>query len=195
MSRPSATKRIDKLFEQEKWKEARKVILAELEKDPESHWLLTRLAATHYEERDYQAAIEWGMKAFERAPRCPLVLWDLAGALQMSGEDERALAIYEGLLKRGIKRIAEDECGEGRAWATALLTDCLFRMGESFIAVGRTKAAQAAFQRYLVLRGRGAESIYSAEEAVKELAKLGHARNPNIEKELKGARQELAAAK
>jgi tetratricopeptide (TPR) repeat protein len=194
MSRTSAADRINKLFEQEKWAEARKVILADLKKEPNSHWLLTRLSTTYYEERDYLTAIEWGLKAFALAPRCPLVLWDLAGALHMTGDDERALAMYAGLLKRGIKRIAEDECGEGRAWATALLTDCLFRMGESYAALGRTKAAQMAFERYLTLRGRGAESIYSAELAVKELAKLGNARSPKIEQELKEVSQELSGA-
>jgi tetratricopeptide (TPR) repeat protein len=194
MNRASATKRIQKLFELERWKEARKVILAELQKEPTSHWLLTRLATTYYEERDYQEAITLGMQAYELAPHCPLVLWDLAGALQMVGDDKAALTLYEGLLKRGIKRVAEDECGEDRAWATALLTDCLFRMGQSLAALGRTKAARRAFQGYLLMRGKGAGSIYSAEDAVKELAKIGPARSPKIEQELKEVSQELVQA-
>jgi len=194
VNRPFSGERINKLLDLEKWKEARKVILAELQKEPTSHWLLTRLATTYYEEKEYQQAIALGMQAYKLAPRCPLVLWDLAGALQMVGDDKAALALYEGLLKRSMKRIAENECGEGRAWATALLTDCLFRMGQSFAALGRTKAARRAFQGYLVMRGKGAGSIYSAEDAVKELAKIGPARSPKIEQELKEVSQELVEA-
>jgi tetratricopeptide (TPR) repeat protein len=191
MNRMVATQRIKKLFELEKWKGVRKVLLAELEKEPASHWLLTRLATTYYEVRDYQEAITLGMQAYELAPHCPLVLWDLAGALQMMGDDKAALTMYEQLLQRGVKRVAEDECGEGCAWATALLTDCLFRMGESFAALGRTKAARRVLQAYLVMRGKGAGSIYSAEDAVTALAKLGPARNPKIEQELQEVSQEL----
>src|SRR5687768_1235920 len=101
------SKEIEKLIDAEDWKAARKLIHAALRKEPDSHWLLTRLGLTHYEERNYRKALLYDTQALELAPNCPLVLWDYAGTLDMLGRNKEAIAIYRKLIKRGVDKIAQ----------------------------------------------------------------------------------------
>ena len=71
----------------------------------------------YYEQRRYALALKYAEKAFAEVPSCPLVLWDYAGALQMLGRHNEALDLYARIVTRGVDRIANGECGEGRAWA------------------------------------------------------------------------------
>ena len=84
-----------------------------LEEEPDSHWVLSRLSNTYYEERNYEKALEYVVQALELAPHCPLVLWDYAGTLDMLEYDEEAVQVYRKLIRRGDNRIAYGECGEG----------------------------------------------------------------------------------
>ena len=131
---------------------------------PSSHWLLTRLSLTYYEERKYALALRHVQRAAELAPRCPLVLWDWAGTLQMLGRHEDALRVYKRLVARGVEEIAEGPCGEGRAWARGLVADAYYRMSQCYEAEGRTRAAENALVQHLDMRGPGCRSIYPLEE-------------------------------
>ena len=64
---------IEGLIRDEKWSAARKAIKAALKFEPDSHWLLTRLGLTYYEQRDYAASLVHVERARELEPRCPLV--------------------------------------------------------------------------------------------------------------------------
>ncbi|MGA8535109.1 MAG: hypothetical protein WB615_13455 [Candidatus Tumulicola sp.] len=56
----STTNRIETLIAREKRASARALLQAELKKEPQSHWLLARLALTHYEQRNYKKAPSLG---------------------------------------------------------------------------------------------------------------------------------------
>jgi len=66
---------IEDAIQQEDWPTARRLIRAALRREPESHWLLTRLGLTYYEEHNYERALVSDHQAYQLAPRCPLVLW------------------------------------------------------------------------------------------------------------------------
>jgi tetratricopeptide (TPR) repeat protein len=100
------TKAIESAIETDDWPRARVLIRSALKRDPDSHWLLTRLGLTYYEQRQYKRAIQYSEKALALAPHCPLVLWDYAGCLEMLDRTQEALAIYRRLLRRGINRLA-----------------------------------------------------------------------------------------
>jgi tetratricopeptide (TPR) repeat protein len=68
------SKEIEKLIAAKDWKDARKLIRAALRKKPDSHWLLTRLGLTYYEEYNYEKALFYSGQALELAPNCPLVM-------------------------------------------------------------------------------------------------------------------------
>jgi hypothetical protein len=157
---PLALDRVESLIRAEKWGTARKVIRTELKKDPDNHWLLTRLGLTYYEERKYKMALRYESQAREITPCCPLVLWDNAGSLQMLGRHEEALELYSHLVSQGVNRIARGRCGEGLARARGLVADCYLRMSDSLKALGRRGDSFKLFEKHLDMRGPGCHSIY-----------------------------------
>jgi tetratricopeptide (TPR) repeat protein len=168
--------KIEELIEKEDWPEARKEILSKLEKDPEDHWLLTRLGLTYYEERDYEKALKIEEMAYRIAPHCPLVLWDYAGTLQMLGRHKEAIKVYRRILAKGIDEIAYGECGEGKAWGRGLIADCYYRLSDSHRDLGEDTKAVRAFETHLDLRGPGCHSIYPLGSLNKKLQTLKNKR-------------------
>lgn len=174
MSQDSATvgDRIEREIANEHWAGARKLITAELRKDPDSHWLLTRLSLTYYEQRNYAKALELTTRALSLAPFCPLVLWNHAGTLDMLGRTEAALATYQRILKRGVDRIAHGTCGEGLAKARGLVADSWYRSAHCYRALKKTRQAIGAYNKHLAMRGPGCRSIYDLRAVRQELNDL-----------------------
>jgi tetratricopeptide (TPR) repeat protein len=156
----------------EDWPGARRLIRAALRREPDSHWLLTRLGLTYYEQRRYADALRYATEALARAPHCPLVLWDYAGTLGQLGRHREALRIYSRLIRRGVESIAYDECGEGLNWARGLVADALYRQGLAYAALGQRRRACVALERHLALRRPGTRSIYPLREVRRELQAL-----------------------
>jgi hypothetical protein len=155
---------IEELIENERWSDARTLVREALKRKPRSHWLLTRLSLTYYEERQYTHALQYAKRAFALAPSCPLVLWDYAGALQMLGRHSEALDLYARIVTRDISELAYGDCGEGKAWARGLIADAHYRASLSLRAVGNEQASLSAFDQCLDLRGPGCRSIYRLKE-------------------------------
>lgn len=154
---------IENAISQEDWPRARSLVRAALRKEPQSHWLLTRLSATYYEQFDYARAIEYAAKALAIQPTCPLALWDHAGALDMLGRPEEAIETYRRLIRRGVDAIAEGDCGEGRGHARGLVADCWYRIALCQKRLGAIGQARNSLKRHLALRGPGCRSIYPIE--------------------------------
>jgi len=157
-------KNIHRLFDEEDWKGAIQALRRRLRYEPRNHWVLTRLCTAYYEQRNYRRALHWSNKAMTLAPNCPLVLWDNAGCLDMLGRDDEAIRIYRRLLRRGIRRIANDQCGEGLPWARSLRNDCRYCVALCLRDMGDLRGARRWFESYLRRRGRGTRSIYTVAE-------------------------------
>lgn len=160
---------IERAIKLEEWKRARKLVRAALRKEPDSHWLIARLALTFYEEHKYKQALAIAKQAYEIAPNCPLVLWELGGALDMLGRARDAIVIYRRLIRRGVESIAFGDCGEGLSWARGLIADCWYRLAQCQCTVGRRAEAARSYARHIAMRGPGCRSIYSLRDARKEL--------------------------
>lgn len=156
--------RIESLIHKERWSEARKTITAALRLEPTSHWLMARLSVTYYEQRKYSRALTFAARALELAPRCPLVLWDYAGTLQMLDRDTEAVAVYRSLIRRGPQRIAKNPCGEGLARSRGLVADCHLRVSDSLRYLGDQIGAERHLVKHLDMRGPGCHSIYSLKD-------------------------------
>jgi tetratricopeptide (TPR) repeat protein len=154
------------------WKEARRLIRTELKSNSGSHWLMTRLGLTYYEEHRYRVSMSYSLKALKIKPRCPLVLWDYACCLQMLGKHHMALRIYRRLLSRGVAKVAWGDCGEGLSWARGLLADCFYRQAHSYRALKKTNGAMKSYRKHLSMRGPGCRSIYAIKLVRKELSEL-----------------------
>ena len=163
--------RINALFAAEKWSAAKRLIERETAVNADDHWLLTRLSAAVYELRDYEKAFEILQSALELAPNCPLVLWDLAGTYAMLGKYHEAISVYKRLIKRGVRSIAIDECGEGTSWAKSLVADCWHGLGICYQNLNDAENAVKCFCKHLSLVSSRFGSIYSPSETIKRLLK------------------------
>ena len=163
---------IEEAIRCEDWTTARRLIRRALSKSPDSHWLITRLGLTYYEQRNYDRALVYSQQAFRIAPRCPLVLWDLAGTQQMLGRHTEATRVFRRLIRRGVDRIAHDDCGEGIAWARGLVADCWYRVARIEITRGYAVRGVDALRAHLTLRGPGCRSIYPLAKVRRELRDL-----------------------
>jgi tetratricopeptide (TPR) repeat protein len=172
------SRQIEKAISRENWKAARRLISAGLRKDPDNHWLLTRLSLTYYEERRYTRALAYSERALAIAPRCPLALWDHAGTLEMLGCVEESADHYRRLIRCGVRALAFGDCGEGVRWARGLVADCWYRLGQCESKLGRKKHAVRCLRRHLSLRGPGCRSIYPLRTARRELETLTAVSNP-----------------
>lgn len=158
-----------RLMEAERYVEARAMLLRRLKDEPENHWLLTRVGTTHYEERDYENALKYHEKALRLAPKCPLVVWDYAGTIDMLGRNEEAIRIWKGLTRQGVRSIARGECGEGTRRARSLVNDSRYRIGKAYAAMGRAELATRYLKAYIANRGPNCDSIYNLREVRKAL--------------------------
>lgn len=162
---------VERLIAREDWVGARKAIRQELRRKPDDHWLISRLALTYYEQRNYAKALELETRALQLAPTCPVALWGFAGTKEMLGDASYALRVYVRLIRRGTVRLAHGPCGEGERWARGLVADCYYRIGRIREAQGDGRRAEAAYSRHLALR-RAAASIYDSEEVRSRLSGL-----------------------
>ena len=163
---------IENAIDREEWNVARKLIRAALRVEPDSHWLLTRLALTYYEQRNYKLSLGYSEQALAIQPKCPLALWDHAGTLAMLGRKDEAIQIYRRLVRRGVDAIANGDCGEGLGQARGLIADCWYRIALCQKHSGATAQARISLKRHLDLRGPGCRSIYPIAKVRLELRSI-----------------------
>lgn len=171
-SEDESTKEIEQALKQKKWKKAQALILRELPLAPTDHWLWLSLSLAHYEEENYQQALECSMRAVALQPSCPLALWHYAGSLFMNHRESDALAIWTIIQNMELDKVAYGECGEGMDWALQLVNDVHYRIGRFNQWKGEKELACASFKKYLHNRAHGIASIYDESEVHGFLAEL-----------------------
>jgi tetratricopeptide (TPR) repeat protein len=167
-----AARRIEEAIEREDWDKARLLIRQWLRREPNDHWLLTRLGLTYYEQKQYRRALHYELKALQLEPYCPLAVWDYAGTLDMLGRKKEALSVYRWLISWGEERLAYGPCGEGMQAARSLIADCFYRIGLILQEQGQRKRAVEALREHLSRRTRGTRSIYPLSQVRREYANL-----------------------
>lgn len=167
-----AARQIEEAIERDNWQKARLLIRQWLRREPNDHWLLTRLGLTYYEQKQYRRALRYELKALQIEPYCPLVVWDYAGTLDMLGRKKEALSVYRWLPSWGEEKLAFGPCGEGIQAARSLIADCFYRIAVILEEQGQRKRAIAAFQEHLSRRTRGTRSIYPLSKVRRRYAKL-----------------------
>jgi predicted Zn-dependent protease len=166
------SRQYDLLYKAEKWQEAEKLLLGWLQDNPDDHWLLVQLSEVHYLQHQHEKAVEYGEKAFDSEPRCPLAVWQYAEALHAVSRDDEASSLYEQLLRRGINRIAYGMCGEGLPKARSLINDTQFAVADICAEKGDYKRAKRYLIQHIADRGRNCRSVFSLSDARKLMACL-----------------------
>ena len=173
--------RIESLIAERKWESAQKAVEKQLGKEPDDHWLWSRLSGVKYERQDYRGALDAAEKALNIVPDCPLALWSRAGALDMLGRTKEAGKIYIQLTRRGLEELNDpdedaNDCWEGADWTRCLVVDCIFRTADCLAKIGKRKEAAEWYHRFLNLLDFGMQGIYSREDATARLKKLPSAK-------------------
>jgi len=158
-------KRLDNYLMNERWQEARHILKRELKKNPNSHWLLTRIGTTYYQENKYKKALDYIEHAYEIDKYCPLVRWELAGVHEMLGHNTKAVILYKGIIKQGTKKVAHSNCGEGIRWSRAIINDCRFCLGSIYYDDENYSLAQKYLTLYIKRKKKGDFSHYSIKKA------------------------------
>ena len=167
--------RIDRYFDREQWAAVEKTLRDVLERCPDDHWLITRLADATYEQRKYRTALRLYRKASALAPKCPLVRWGLAGATAACGDTREATRMFQAMAKMKPEVLATQDCGEGLKWARGLIADANYRLGQLAEREGSKAVARRRYQAYLRLMERPAVSIESRKVALVRLRSLAGA--------------------
>jgi tetratricopeptide (TPR) repeat protein len=167
---------IEARIRKEQWKPAQALIERQLAREPDDHWLWARLSGVKYEQRDYQGALEAADRARAIVPDCPLALWSYAGAIEVLGKPDEAMAWYTKLFRRGLEQLKDPdadatECWEGPDWTSALMADCLFRIAGCLAKTGQRDNAIKLYQALLSLLDL-VQGIYSREDVRERLNKL-----------------------
>jgi tetratricopeptide (TPR) repeat protein len=181
----SSGEAIEQAIAREDWLRARRLIRAVLSREPDSHWLLSRLALTYYEQRQYRRALNYEIKALQIEPYCPMAIWGYAGTLDMLERRKEALEIYRWLISCGEDELAYGQCGEGIQRARSLIADCFYRIARIHERIGLHKRALRFYNEHLSRRNRGTRSIYPLKVVkanMKALQERAKASNSSIHK-------------
>ena len=143
---------------------------------PKSHWLLTQLGVTFYEQRKYRNSLQLFLASRKIKDDCPLTLWHLAGAYDAIGEHRKAIKIFSWLLQSKTSP-KENPCWESKKWTDALKTDAVYRLGVCFQHLGRNDLAEDLYRQYLnfLLVLRGGEGMYSIDDVTGRIRGLHRA--------------------
>ncbi|CAN5181689.1 hypothetical protein BH11PLA2_BH11PLA2_07600 [soil metagenome] len=159
--------RLDKALADERWPQARALILRELKTDPDNHWLLTQLGVTLYEEKRYSESLAVFESSLAIVDDCPLTQWNIGGALDMLGRPREAIRHYLWILNQNS---TDDPCWESVEWTASLRADCLYRLGHCYRQLKQNAKAARCFRQYLELLYVGVTGIYTADDTAKSLA-------------------------
>ena len=171
MAEKGLSSKINDLFRREKWDEARTILERERERNPQSHWVLTQLGVTFYEQYRYEDALGLFLASLNIKDDCPLTLWNLAGALDALGRTGEAIQIYSWLLQSN-RTSDDDPCWESTERTDALKSDCVFRIGVCLRHLGKKQEAERWLREYVNILLGGISGIYSLEDVGEELQKL-----------------------
>ena len=123
------SKTINELFDQNDWEKARELLEVEQKKTPSSHWILTQIGVTYYEQRQYKIAESFFRESLAIKSDCPLTLWNIAGVLHMLDNDQEAKKIYHELIN-SKETPQENPCWENQSWSDSLKSDCVHRLSK-----------------------------------------------------------------
>jgi len=163
---------VNNYFDKEDYESAKNKLLETIEEFTDDHWLYAQLSICFYELFDYKTALKHSQKAIELSPECPLALNYHAIILFANEKVEIAEKIWQQILTKDIKELANCRCGEGLRFAKSLKNDIRFRLGDVYVELNNKEKALKYYKEHLQNRKRGQFSNFTRKEVETEIIKL-----------------------
>lgn len=174
MSPKRTNQHLERLLREGDWPRARHALKAQLVKQPESHWLLTMVGLTYYEQSQFRRALRYARKAAAIEPRCSLVRDKLALTLWMLNQDAEAIGLWKGLIRDGPRRLSRGRCRESLAWNRTLVNDCRLMLAKAYFESGDVTRTRRYLGTYLRVRRSGVRTWIPRDNLARFLRRCGY---------------------
>ena len=160
------SRRVNSLLFKEEWKTLDKILRDRLKSYPNEYWLMTCLANSLYEQRKYKQALKYSEKAMQIASDDPLVIFDYAPILKMTGDIRKAIGYWKKIEKMGLNRLAFGRHGEGMNWAKSIRNTTYYQLAFAYKDLGDMKNLITT-KKNIENRERGVRCNYSKAETLR----------------------------
>ena len=156
------SERLNRLWREQKMKEAKMLLLAEVEKYPDEYFLWTSLAQTCSRLGEYVSALAFSTKAIEICDDDVLVLYNHVTALIETESYNEALPFCQQILEKDVVSIAQN--GEGLRWTKSIRNDTLYLKAVALFHLGEFALALSILKHLLNMRERGVYSDFTKKQ-------------------------------
>ena len=156
------SKLLNLLWRNGEFKEAKELLLNQVNIFPFEYFLWTSLAQTCSGLCEYKMELEYSTKAINLCKNDVLVIYNHIGALEDNGFYQEALPYCQKILRKTIKEIALT--GESIKWAKSIRNDTLFLKAVSLFNIGEYEKTYRILYKLLKQRQRGIYSDFSKKQ-------------------------------
>jgi len=160
------SERLNALFDDEKWEEAKKLLKQEINKFPDEYFLLSSLSKVYFNLKQYENSLIYSEKAIEIEPNDPLVVYDYCCALSAVGRYSEAISQLNSIIAKDINEVAYGDHGEGLRWAKSIINDSRYRKAICLIELDEFEVAKEIIIEHLSKRERGVYSDFTKKQVL-----------------------------
>lgn len=160
--------KLNSLFEEDKWNEAKVLLEKEKKKYPQEYFLITALAKVCYNMKLYTESLKYAEKAMKIEPNDALVIYDYGCALSALDKNKEAIEQWSKIIEMNINEVAYGDFGEGLRWAKSIINDSRFRKAICFLEIGDKVEATKLIELHLKNRQRGVYSDFNKKQVIKK---------------------------
>jgi tetratricopeptide (TPR) repeat protein len=164
----SFSNKLNGLFEEEKWHEAKVLLEEEKGKFPNEYFLITSLAKVYYNLKLYKESLSYAEKAMGIEPNDVLVIYDYGCALSALDKNNEAIKQWDRIIEMDINKIAYGDFGEGLKWAKSIINDSRYRKAICSLGIGDKAEAVKLIEIHLKNRQRGVYSDFSRKQVMRK---------------------------
>jgi tetratricopeptide (TPR) repeat protein len=131
----------------------RRQLFAALRKTPENPDLLSQIAASYFDEKNYKKAYVYDRRAWMMNKKNAIHLSNLATDLGMLGWHEKAITLSKGIISWKLEKICRYS-GVDMKRAKSIKNDCRFRISLTYYKLKEDNMARRYLNLYIKIKKR-----------------------------------------
>lgn len=158
---------VDQLLEKRMFRDARRLIIKQLQKCPENMSLLKKLAQCYYCEDDTNMALQSIERALKICPKKPSLMWDAVWLNYEDNNFNEAIRLAHGILKTKNKNLLNRELEPRNLnWIKSLKNDCCLLLGLCYYEQKERTLSKKWLNKYVTARKSGIKSQFNIKDAL-----------------------------